>query len=152
METQLQDYFNGLCCPAPVATFNFDVTADWDTAGIASQASFTSWVLGDNPNAVITNFIKNGNNIKCHITNYVFIDFETYVSIIDAFPNTLTYINLGQNDLDTASLDILCESLLTNNVLENITISNQSTNAQPSTANQTAISALCAANGGSANF
>ena len=120
---------------------------------VSDLATFTAWVLYDNPNAVITNFVKKGNNIKCNVTNFTFIDFEQKnASFIGNFPNTLTYVNLGSNDLDAASLDILCQALLTNNVLESFNSSNQSTNAQPSSAKKTAISDLCSGNGGTATF
>jgi hypothetical protein len=63
METQLQDYFNGLCCPAPVVTYNFDVdSSDWAGAGITDQASFDS-VLG----VTTSDFLLSGNNIKANI-------------------------------------------------------------------------------------
>jgi hypothetical protein len=63
METQLQDYFNGLCCPPPVVTFNFDVdSSDWAGTGITDQASFDS-VLG----VTTDQFLLSGNNIKANI-------------------------------------------------------------------------------------
>jgi Leucine-rich repeat (LRR) protein len=82
METQLQDYFNGLCCPAPVVTYNFDVdSSDWAGAGITDQASFES-ALG----VTTSDFLLSGNNIKSNI-------LTTTGNILDFGKQTVTNVN-----------------------------------------------------------
>jgi hypothetical protein len=65
MQTEVQDYFNGLCCP-PIIEFNFDVdSSSWSTNGITDQNSF-NLALGVSTSA----FLLSGNNIKATITSY----------------------------------------------------------------------------------
>jgi hypothetical protein len=71
MQTEIQDYFNGLCCPPPPITYNFDVDGDWDIAGITDQASFVSAF-----NVTTTDFLKIGNNVKAFITPTEFLNLN----------------------------------------------------------------------------
>ena len=63
MDIDIQNYKNGLCCPAPVVTYNFDVdSSDWAGAGITDQASFEGTLR-----VTVDQFILSGNNIKANI-------------------------------------------------------------------------------------
>ncbi len=67
METQLQDYLNGICCTTPTVTYNFDVdSSDWAGAGITDQASFESTLK-----VTVDQFILSGNNIKANILTVI---------------------------------------------------------------------------------
>jgi hypothetical protein len=91
METQLQDYLNGLCCPAPVATFNFDVTANWATGDanypVTDQVSFEAFLANrsyndtnDLTSIVITDFNLQSNRLQCNLTaNGTILDISEMV-------------------------------------------------------------------------
>jgi hypothetical protein len=121
MNTELQDYLNGICCSTPV-TYNFDVdSSDWAGSGITDQASFES-VLGVTTDA----FVLSGNNIKANIltTTNNTLDFNgqtvtdvNYITVIGlqrldfrtnqivafnpsvALPITLNFLALSQNQM-----------------------------------------------------
>jgi hypothetical protein len=79
MQTEIQDYFNGLCCAEPEVTYNFDVTANWETGDISypvtDQASFETFLANRGSGIVnnltsisITNFSLVGNRLQCNLT------------------------------------------------------------------------------------
>jgi hypothetical protein len=96
LNTELQDYFNGLCC-TEVITYNFDVdSSDWAAAGITDQASFES-VLG----VTTDQFLLSGNNIQANI-------LTTTDNILDFKGQTVTNVNY-------ITVSGLVELALTNN-------------------------------------
>jgi Leucine-rich repeat (LRR) protein len=114
METQLQDYFNGLCCPTPVVTYNFDVdSSDWAGAGITDQASFDS-VLG----VTTSDFLLSGNNIKANILttngNNINLLSRQITNIGYITVSGLIEIDLGSNQIATFNPTIALPSSLQN--------------------------------------
>lgn len=134
--------------------YNFDVTADWAAMGVTNQSSFADlFTRGGNTNVIVNDFVKDGNRVRANISNLLVLDWESVsISSIKAIPKTLTDVNILNNSIPQTDLDIVCSSLLTNNVLVSFNSSGQTNSAQPSSANQTAISALCTANSGTATF
>jgi hypothetical protein len=119
MNTELQDYFNGLCCTEPVITYNFDVdSSDWAGAGITDQASFES-VLG----VTTSDFLLSGNNIQANIltTTDNILDFKSknitnvnYITVSD-----LVDLGLNNNQIVTFNPSIALPSSLQNLELSN---------------------------------
>jgi Leucine-rich repeat (LRR) protein len=110
METQLQDYFNGICCPAP--TFNFDVdSSDWTGGGITDQASFES-ELG----VTTSDFLLSGNNIKANIltttSNAINLTSKQITNIGYITVSGLIEIYLSDNQIVTFNPDIALPSSL----------------------------------------
>ncbi len=79
MNTELQDYFNGLCCVEPVVPNEFNVTANWATGDatypVTDQASFEAFLANRGSGIVnnltsisITNFSLVGNRLQCNLT------------------------------------------------------------------------------------
>jgi Leucine-rich repeat (LRR) protein len=63
MQTDIENFFNGVCCTAPV-TYNFDVnSSDWSAVGITNKATFETMSI-----VTTSDFVLAGNNIKANIT------------------------------------------------------------------------------------
>jgi Leucine-rich repeat (LRR) protein len=136
MNTELQDYLNGICCSTPV-TYNFDVdSSDWAGGGITDKASFES-VLG----VTTDQFVLSGNNIKANIltttdnilgfrsqtvtnVNYITVSGLLILDLSDnqivtfnptiALPSSLQELSLGTNQIVTFNPTIpLPSSLVT---------------------------------------
>jgi Leucine-rich repeat (LRR) protein len=91
LDPAIQDYLNGICCPEPVVTFNFDVTANWATGDatfpVTDQASFEAFLANRSNNdtndltsIVITDFNLQGNRLQCNLTaNGTILDISEMV-------------------------------------------------------------------------
>lgn len=87
---------------------NFDVTADWGSAGVTDQVSFEAYLqfsATDASSVTVTNFSLVGNNLKASI-NVVGATFFTpaVLGITDlnklgGFDSSLVEINLGNNQI-----------------------------------------------------
>ena len=114
MQQAIQDYLNGLCCPAPVATFNFDVTANWATGDanfpVTNQASFETFLSSRDTNEtndltsiVITDFNLQGNRLQCNLTangtvlDLSYLEVSTVLSV-GAISN-LNFLGLAENNI-----------------------------------------------------
>jgi hypothetical protein len=151
METQLQDYFNGLCCPAPVATFNFDVTADWASKNVTDKASFES-LLVDSPNAIVNDFKLSNGRLQANVSNLVLLELENFNLSISNFkiPNVAGSVSIANNGMSSSDVNFIVEFILAN--VTELVGWNSAGNDLPSSANQLAINNLCESNGGSAPF
>jgi Leucine-rich repeat (LRR) protein len=114
LSQELLDYMNGICCPAPVVTFNFDVdSSDWAGAGITDQASFDS-VLG----VTTDQFLLSGNNIKANIlttnSNTINLKVKQITNIGYITVSGLIEINLEGNQIVTFNPTIALPSSLQN--------------------------------------
>jgi Leucine-rich repeat (LRR) protein len=156
MNTELQDYLNGICCSTS-ATYNFDVdSSDWAGGGITDQASFDS-ALGVTTDA----FVLSGTNIKANIltttdnilgfrgqtvTNVNYITVSGLLTlnldanqIVDfnptiALPSSLQELYLYNNEIVTFNPTIaLPSTLLTLNLAGNHIVTFNPTIALPST-------------------
>jgi len=112
MQTELQDYFNRLCCPAPVVTYNFDVdSSDWAGSGITDQASFDS-TLG----VTTSDFLLSGNNIKANILtttgNTLELKSKTLTNVNYITVSGLQNLQLSDNQLTTFNPTIALPSSL----------------------------------------
>jgi Leucine-rich repeat (LRR) protein len=112
MQTELQDYFNRLCCPTPVVNYNFDVdSSDWAGAGITDKASFES-VLG----VTTSDFLLSGNNIKTNILttngNTLNLKSKTLTNVNYITVSGLQVLNLSDNQLTTFNPTIALPSSL----------------------------------------
>jgi Leucine-rich repeat (LRR) protein len=136
MQTEIQDYFNGLCCTEPVVTYNFDVdSSSWAGVGITNQATFNS-VLGVSTDQ----FLLTGNNIQANILtttsnslnlnskNITNVDYITIPSLqvlqiinnqltnfnpTQALPGDLIGLFLDNNNLTTFNPSIALPSTIT---------------------------------------
>jgi Leucine-rich repeat (LRR) protein len=114
MQTELQDYFNRLCCPTPVVNYNFDVdSSDWAGAGITDKASFES-LLG----VTTSDFLLSGNNIKANVLtttgNYLQLKSKTLTNVNYITVSGLQVLNLSDNQLTTFNPTIALPSTLVN--------------------------------------
>lgn len=112
MQTELQDYFNRLCCPTPVVNYNFDVdSSDWAGAGITDKASFES-LLG----VTTSDFLLSGNNIKANVLtttgNYLQLKSKTLTNVNYITVSGLQVLNLSDNQLTTFNPTIALPSSL----------------------------------------
>jgi Leucine-rich repeat (LRR) protein len=112
MQTELQDYFNRLCCPTPVVNYNFDVdSSDWAGAGITDKASFES-LLG----VTTSDFLLSGNNIKANVLtttgNYLQLKSKTLTNVNYITVSGLQVLNLSDNQLTTFNPTIALPSTL----------------------------------------
>jgi hypothetical protein len=127
LSQELLDYMNGICCPAPVVTYNFDVdSSDWVGAGITDQASFDG-ALG----VTTSDFLLSGNNIKANIltttnnsivVNNLNITNVNYITVLG-----LIILNLNHNQIATFNPTIALPSTLQGLLLAD----NQYTNFNP---------------------
>ena len=107
MEAVLENYFNGLCCPPVVPSYNFDVeSSDWASNGITDQASFNS-VLGVTTGA----FAITGNKIEAEIltttdNSLIFKEFGTITNVNYITVSGLLSLNLLNNQITTFSPSI----------------------------------------------
>jgi hypothetical protein len=78
MQSAIEVFLNGVCCPSSVARTNFDVTIDWSTLNVTNQATFETFlssfyqaengILNDLTNIVISDFSLVGRTLKCNLT------------------------------------------------------------------------------------
>ncbi len=112
MNTELQDYLNGICCSTPVVTYNFDVDSlDWAGGGITDKASFESVLR-----VTTDQFVLNGNNIKANIltTTGDTLKFgnQTVTNVNYITVSGLIEINLEGNQIVTFNPSIALPSSL----------------------------------------
>jgi Leucine-rich repeat (LRR) protein len=112
MNTELQDYLNGICCSTPIVSYNFDVdSSDWAGSGITDQASFES-VLG----VTTDQFLLVGNNIKANILtttdNTLSFRGQTVTNVNYITVSGLVMLNLGDNQIVTFNPSIALPSSL----------------------------------------
>jgi len=107
MQIALEEYFNGICCPAIVATYNFDVdSSNWTLAGVTDKSSF------DSKYGVTSDFFAlNGNNIKANITSVPLIQGFTPEYVLQISNSYITNVNL----ISIPNLDML--NLSNNNII-----------------------------------
>jgi hypothetical protein len=133
MQTELQDYFNRLCCPTPVVNYNFDVdSSDWAGSGITDQASFESG-LG----VTTSDFLLSGNNIKANILttigNAITLKSMQITNIGYITVSGLVNLNLSVNQIVTFNPTIaLPSSLQSLNLSSNQIVTFNPTIALPS--------------------
>jgi hypothetical protein len=157
LSQEVLDYLNSICCPnveppIPPVLNGFDVTAQWSSS-ITTEFDFWMFitVMGAYPNTVVSNFVKNGNNITCNIDGQYELDLFN-VSEVNLITNGAVKFNVISGSLTSAELDYCASVFLTANVLQTWNTSQLNPPTQPSSANQQLISDLCTSNGGSANF
>jgi hypothetical protein len=126
---------------------------DWDGLGITTEFDFWMFItlMGTYSNTVVSNFVKNGNNITCNIDGQYELDLFS-VSEVNLITNGAVKFNVNSGSLTSAELDYCASVFLTANVLQTWNTSQLNPPTQPSSANQQLISDLCNTNGGSVNF
>jgi hypothetical protein len=90
--------------------------------------------------------------LRANVSNISLLDLSDINLSIDNFkiPNVTENFIITNNSLSTSELDEIIDYIINNNII--IGGWNSSGNALPSSAKQTAISALCTANDSSATF
>ncbi len=117
MQAVIQDYLNGLCCPEPEVTYNFDVdSSDWAGVGITDKASFES-VL----EVTTDNFLLAGDNIKANIltttSNILSLESLSVTNVNYITVSGLLELNLNDNQIVTFNPSIVLPSSLLELVL-----------------------------------
>ena len=98
--------------------YNFDITADWANNGVTDQASFESLLANkDLSNITITDFVLDGNSLKCNLTadcpnNELYFD-SMYITEVKSIGNinSLQYLYLDSNQIVDFNPDNLPSSL-----------------------------------------
>ncbi len=113
LNSELQDFFNKICCTStPVVTYNFDVdSSDWAGTGITDQASFES-VLG----VTTDQFLLSGNNIKANVLtttgDELNLNSKNITNVNYITVSGLLLINLESNQIVTFNPSIALPSSL----------------------------------------
>ncbi len=93
MNTELENFFNEVCCPPPVYNFDVNGTSLWGT-----KYSFES-ALG----VTVGGFKKQGNNVKAEIltttNNTIYIGYENITSVNYITVNGLKTLAIGNTTL-----------------------------------------------------
>jgi hypothetical protein len=68
MNTELEDFFNGLCCTQPT-NYNFDITADWIGQDVTNKVNFISFMEGNGlSNITVDDFSLSENRLQCNLS------------------------------------------------------------------------------------
>ncbi len=132
MNTELQDYLNGICCPQPTS-YNFDITADWLQLGVTDETSFISWATAlGYTDIILTDFTLVSSNLKCNLTATnpeLLLGFPNFIEI-KGYGNIIGYEYISIDGFLGTTLDIpvLNSGTVSFNIQQCINISNISSN------------------------